>query len=126
MAKKSQNLTPLSLTEIILRADVATIRQALEARTQIDSLLQEREAAYQRIAELETQVCAIVGEGGTFPGTVALASTNANTVISISFACTETPSLCIPKRPRQQTIKTMMAPTKLLMLSRTPTSRPTK
>jgi len=67
MAKKSQNLTPLTLTEIILRGDVATIRQALEARTQIDSLLQEREAAYQLIAELETQVCEIVGEGGTFP-----------------------------------------------------------
>ena len=55
------------MTEIILRGDAATIRQALEARTQIDSLLEEREAAYQRIAELETQVSEIVGEEGTFP-----------------------------------------------------------
>ena len=57
MAKKAQKLVPLTMTEIILRGDAETIRQALEARTQIDALLEEREAAYQRIAELETQVC---------------------------------------------------------------------
>jgi hypothetical protein len=67
MAKKPQSLTPLTMTEIILRGDADTIRQALEARTQIDTLLEEREAAYQRIAELETQVCEIVGEDGGFP-----------------------------------------------------------
>lgn len=67
MAKKPQKLTPLTMTEIILRGDAETIRQALEARTQIDTLLEEREAAYQRIAELETQVCDIVGEDGVFP-----------------------------------------------------------
>lgn len=67
MAKKPQKLIPLTMTEIILRGDVETIRQALEARTQIDTLLEEREAAYQRIAELETQVCDIVGEDGVFP-----------------------------------------------------------
>ena len=67
MAKKAQKLTPLTMTEIILRGDAETIRQALEARTQIDTLLEEREAAYQRIAELETQVCEIVGEDGVFP-----------------------------------------------------------
>ena len=67
MAKKPQKLTPLTMTEIILRGDAETIQKALEARTQIDTLLEEREAAYQRIAELETQVCEIVGEDGTFP-----------------------------------------------------------
>lgn len=67
MAKKPQKLVPLTMTEIILRGDAETIRQALEARVQIDTLLEEREAAYQRIAELETQVCEIVGEDGVFP-----------------------------------------------------------
>jgi len=67
MAKKAPTLTPLTMTEIILRGDAETIRQALEARTQIDALLAEREAAYQRIAELEAQVCEIVGEDGIFP-----------------------------------------------------------
>jgi hypothetical protein len=67
MAKKPQKLVPLTMTEIILRGDAETIRQALEARIQIDTLLEEREAAYQRIAELETQVCEIVGEDGVFP-----------------------------------------------------------
>ena len=67
MAKKAQKLEPLTLQEIILRGDSETIRQALEARVQIDTLLEEREAAYRRIAELETQVSEIVGEDGIFP-----------------------------------------------------------
>ena len=67
MAKKGQKLEPLTLQEIILRGDSETIRQALEARVQIDTLLEEREAAYRRIAELETQVSEIVGEDGIFP-----------------------------------------------------------
>lgn len=67
MAKKPQKLEPLTLQEIILRGDAAIIRQALEARIQIDTLLEEREAAYRRIAELETQVSEIVGEDGVFP-----------------------------------------------------------
>lgn len=67
MAKKNQKLTPLSLQEIILRGDADTIRQALEARVQIDTLLEEREAAYRRISELEEQVEGIVGEEGVFP-----------------------------------------------------------
>ena len=67
MAKKPQKLEPLTLQEIILRGDSETIRQALEARVQIDTLLEEREAAYKRIAELETQVSEIVGEDGVFP-----------------------------------------------------------
>jgi hypothetical protein len=67
MAKKGQKLEPLTLQEIILRGDSEIIRQALEARVQIDTLLEEREAAYRRIAELETQVSEIVGEDGVFP-----------------------------------------------------------
>jgi hypothetical protein len=67
MAKKGQKLEPLTLQEMILRGDSEIIRQALEARIQIDSLLEEREAAYRRIAELETQVSEIVGEDGIFP-----------------------------------------------------------
>jgi hypothetical protein len=67
MAKKPQKFEPLTLQEIILRADSETLRQALEARVQIDTLLEEREAAYRRIAELETQVSEIVGEDGIFP-----------------------------------------------------------
>ncbi|MCH6255644.1 hypothetical protein MLD52_03740 [Puniceicoccaceae bacterium K14] len=67
MAKKNQKTEPLSFTEIVLRGDSETIRQALEARVQIDGLLDEREAAYQRIAELENQVETIVGEDGIFP-----------------------------------------------------------
>lgn len=67
MAKKVQKLTPLTFSEIVLRGDSETIRQALEARSKIDALLEEREAAYQRISELETQVESIVGEEGVFP-----------------------------------------------------------
>jgi hypothetical protein len=67
MAKKAQKLTPLTKTEIILRGDAEVIRQALEARTEIDTLLEEREAIYKRIAELETEVGEIVGEDGVFP-----------------------------------------------------------
>lgn len=67
MAKKNAKLIPLTLQEIILRGDADTIRQALEARTQIDTLLEEREAAYRRISELEGQVEGIVGEEGVFP-----------------------------------------------------------
>ncbi|MBD5778951.1 hypothetical protein IEN85_05560 [Pelagicoccus sp. NFK12] len=67
MAKKPQKLAPLTFEEIVLRGDSETIRQALEARTKIDTLLEEREAAYQRISELESQVESIVGEEGVFP-----------------------------------------------------------
>lgn len=67
MAKKNQKLLPLTLQEIILRGDAETIRQALEARVQIDTLLEEREAAYRRISELEQQVEDIVGEESVFP-----------------------------------------------------------
>lgn len=67
MKKASQKLSPLSVTEIILRGETAIIREALEAREKIDTLLAEREAAYKRIAELESQVEEIVGEEANFP-----------------------------------------------------------
>jgi hypothetical protein len=67
MAKKNQKSAPLTLQEIILRGEADTIRQALEARIQIDALLEEREAAYRRISELEQQVEDIVGEENIFP-----------------------------------------------------------
>ena len=57
---------PLTLAEIIMRADVETIRAALEARQRIDSLLAERAAAYERIAALEHQVDEIMGAPGLF------------------------------------------------------------
>jgi hypothetical protein len=58
--------TPLSFVEIVMRADVETIRAALEARIKVDELLAEREQAYQRIAELESQVEELMGEPGVF------------------------------------------------------------
>ncbi len=59
-------LPPLSLVEIIPRADAATIQAALEARQKIDALLAERAAAYERIAALEKQVDDVMGEPGLF------------------------------------------------------------
>lgn len=67
MAKKNQKIEPLSFVDIVLGGDAETIRQALEARIQIDQLLEEREEAYRKIAALETQVESIVGEEGVFP-----------------------------------------------------------
>lgn len=67
MAKNTPKLQPLTVTEIILRGEADVIRAALEAREKIDTLLAEREAAYQRIAELEAQVDEIVGDDADFP-----------------------------------------------------------
>ena len=64
MAKKIQIL---SVNDIVLSADTETIKQALEKRAEIDRLLNERRELYQRIAELETQVEAILGETSQFP-----------------------------------------------------------
>ena len=64
MAKKPIKLT---FQDIVLNADAATIRQAFEARQQIDVLLNEREEAYRRIAELEIQVEEVIGEEAVFP-----------------------------------------------------------
>lgn len=64
--KKPVVKPPLSLVEIITRADAATIQAALEARQKIDALLAERAAAYERIAALEKQVDEVMGEPGLF------------------------------------------------------------
>jgi hypothetical protein len=66
MAKNGFPNTPLSFVEIVMRADAETIKAAYEARVKVDGLLAEREAAYRRIAELETQVDEIMGEPGVF------------------------------------------------------------
>ncbi len=63
MAKK---IIPLTARDIILQADAETIREALEARVQIDDLLAKREEAYRQIEALEQQVEALVGEEGVF------------------------------------------------------------
>lgn len=64
MAKKTASL---SFRDIVLGADAEVIRQALEARVQIDQLIEERQRAYERIAALETQVEDVLGETGAFP-----------------------------------------------------------
>lgn len=65
MAKKpAQSLT---FRDIVLGAEADIIRQALEARVQIDQLIEERRQAYERIAQLETQVEDVLGETGAFP-----------------------------------------------------------
>ena len=64
--KKPIPKPPLSMVEIVMRADVATIQAALEARQKVDALLAERAAAYERIAALERQIDEVVGEPGVF------------------------------------------------------------
>ena len=64
MAKKTVSL---SFRDIVLGAEADVIRQAHEARVQIDQLISERQAAYERIAALETQVEEVLGETGVFP-----------------------------------------------------------
>lgn len=66
MAKKP-NLTALTFRDLVLGSDADTLRQALEARVRIDELIAERQAAYERIAALETQVEEVIGEPGGFP-----------------------------------------------------------
>lgn len=64
MAKKPSTL---SFRDIVLGADAEVIRQAHEARVQIDLLVEERQRAYDRIAALETQIEDVLGEAGVFP-----------------------------------------------------------
>ncbi|MCH8474903.1 MAG: hypothetical protein LAT55_06715 [Opitutales bacterium] len=64
MSKKLPNLT---FSDIVLGADAETIAQALEARREIDRLLEERAKAYQQIADLENQVEDLIGEETVFP-----------------------------------------------------------
>ncbi|HOG51213.1 MAG TPA: hypothetical protein PKY10_11550 [Lentisphaeria bacterium] len=66
MAKKPIPTAPLTFVEIVMRADAETIKAAYEARLKVDALLKEREEAYRRIAELENQVEAVMGEPGVF------------------------------------------------------------
>ncbi len=66
MAKKP-TLPTLSFRDLVLGAEAETLRQALEARVRIDELIAERQAAYERIAALETQVEEVLGETGVFP-----------------------------------------------------------
>jgi hypothetical protein len=64
MAKKPSTL---SFRDIVLGADAEVIRQAHEARVQIDLLVEERQRAYDHIAQLETQIEDVIGETGVFP-----------------------------------------------------------
>ena len=66
MAKKP-NLLSLTFRDLVLGAEADTLRQALEARVRIDELIAERQAAYERIAVLETQIEDVIGEPGVFP-----------------------------------------------------------
>lgn len=65
MAKNT--VTQLSRNDIILGAEAEIIRQALEARIEIDRLLEERARAYELIASLEEQVGEIIGDDQDFP-----------------------------------------------------------
>lgn len=68
MAKKPNSApTALTFRDLVLGAEAGTLRQALEARLRIDELIAERQAAYERIATLETQVEDVIGEPGIFP-----------------------------------------------------------
>jgi hypothetical protein len=68
MAKKpAPSALTLSFRDLVLGAEAETLRQALEARLRIDELIAERQAAYERIAALETQVEEVIGEPGVFP-----------------------------------------------------------
>jgi len=64
--KKKIANTPLSFVEIVMRADADTIKAALDARVKVDGLLAEREAAYLKIAELESQVDQLMGDEKVF------------------------------------------------------------
>lgn len=64
MAKKP---TTLTFRDIVLGAEADVIRAALDARIKIDALITERQAAYEKIAALETQINTVVGEAGVYP-----------------------------------------------------------
>ena len=65
MAQKP-NPKKLSFVDIVMGADADVIRAAYEARVKVDGLLAERETAYRKILELETQIEGVIGEEGTF------------------------------------------------------------
>ena len=66
MAKKAIRKIALNFSDIVLGAEADVIKKAYEARMQIDTLLDERSQAYQRINELEEQVEATIGTPGLF------------------------------------------------------------
>lgn len=66
MARRAARMQKLEFAQIVIGADVDTIKAALEARLKIDELLLEREEAYKRIAEIEAQVEETIGETGVF------------------------------------------------------------
>lgn len=101
--KKAAVKPPLSMVEIITRADVATIEAALEGRRKIDELLAERAAAYERIAALERQVDDVLGSEGVF-------AFPAPSVSVAPFAAAPTPVVSKPSpsvqaSPRAEAVK---------------------
>jgi len=100
--KKLPPKPPLSLAEIVMRADTETIRAALEARQRIDALLAERAAAYARIAALEHQVDEIIGEPGVFafpPPAAAVAAYAAATTAGSTEAAPAAAPAPSPAKP---------------------------
>ncbi len=67
MSKKTTKPLTLNFSDIVLGANAETIREALEARIEIDRLLDERAKAYQQIAELEDRVDELLGDEAEFP-----------------------------------------------------------
>lgn len=67
MSKKNAKPQTLNFSDIVLGADAETIREALEARIEIDRLLEERAKAYEQIAELESRVEDLLGDDDEFP-----------------------------------------------------------
>ena len=63
MAKR---VLKLDFVDIVMGAQAEVIKEAYEARLKIDDLLESREAAYRKIAEIEQHVEEIVGVEGDF------------------------------------------------------------
>lgn len=111
MAKTNSTL---SLAEIVLGADAETIRQALEARTSIDTLLVAREEAYAKIAAIEEQVNDLMGDTdypfpepevpvATFPSKGAKPTKRPVKKPDRSATDTASPSIAQPDRPASGT-----------------------
>ena len=101
--KKNVVKPPLSLVEIITRADAATIQAALEARQKIDALLAERAAAYERIAALERQVDDVLGAEGVFA--FPAPSVSVAPFAAAPAPVVSTPSPSVQASPRAEAVK---------------------
>ncbi len=66
MAKKPKAFEKLAFADIVMHAEAEVIKAAYEARVRIDDLLLQREEAYQRIFEIETQIEDVIGEQGVY------------------------------------------------------------